>query len=224
VDHELTSLFKDLLLSHSDVSRLTALRRTTCLFGQGDKADALYFVEKGLIKVTRTHASAGKLILSIHGPNDLLGEESLSGGAHRYPGEAEVLSPATIYKIPWATIELVRSAHPELGVAFIRCLLDLNDRFVHKVELLSLHDVETRILYHLEQLAKLVEAAEEDSGYRLPITQLELADLVGATRETTSTTLNQLERRGFVKLSRRLLTVYLPQSRAASASGDNGNS
>ena len=39
------------------------------------------------------------------------------------------------------------------------------------------------------------------------MTQLELADLIGATRETTSTTLNQLERRGLLKLSRRLLTV-----------------
>jgi len=48
-------------------------------------------------------------------------------------------------------------------------------------------------------------------GYQIPITQLELADLIGATRETTSTTLNQLERRGLLKLSRRLLTVPSPR-------------
>ena len=37
-----------------------------------------------------------------------------------------------------------------------------------------------------------------------------VADLIGATRETTSTTLNQLERRGLLKLSRRLLTISSP--------------
>ena len=47
-------------------------------------------------------------------------------------------------------------------------------------------------------------------GYHVPITQSELADLIGATRETTSTTLNQLEKRGLLKLSRRLLTIPSP--------------
>jgi CRP/FNR family transcriptional regulator len=80
-----------------------------------------------------------------------------------------------------------------------------------KVELLCLHDVEYRILYYLADLATLVGPSKDDEGYQLPITQAELADLIGATRETTSTTLNQLERKGLVKLSRRLLTIPSPE-------------
>jgi CRP/FNR family transcriptional regulator len=218
VHSELIFLFKDLVLSHPDVTRLTALPRASCLFGQGDKADTLYFVEDGLIKLTRTNVSLGRVILSVYGPNDLVGEESLSGGEHLYFGEAEVLSPAIVHKIPCQTLESVKSAHPELEVGLVRCLLDSNQSLAQKVELLSLNDVEGRILYYLGELAKLVGSAD-DRGSPLPITQLELADLVGATRETTSTTLNQLEKRGLVKLSRRLLTVYLRQERAASAVG-----
>jgi CRP/FNR family transcriptional regulator len=216
VQRELTFLLKNLLLSHTDVSRLTALLRTTCLFNQGDKADTLYFIEQGLIKLTRTNDAGGRLILAIYGPNDVVGEESISGGAHLYFGEAEVLSPAVVYKIPCETLESVKSAHPELAAALVRCLVDSNRSFAQKVELLSLCDVENRILYHLEKLAKLVKPAS-DHGYPLPITQLELANLIGATRETTSTTLNSLEKKGVVKLSRRLLTVYLRRGRAASA-------
>jgi CRP/FNR family transcriptional regulator len=52
-----------------------------------------------------------------------------------------------------------------------------------------------------------VKPLVDGEGYQIPITQLELADLIGATRETTSTTLNQLERRGLLKLSRRMLTI-----------------
>jgi CRP/FNR family transcriptional regulator len=59
-------------------------------------------------------------------------------------------------------------------------------------------------------LSELVKESTDGSGYHLPLTQLELADLIGATRETTSTTLNQLERRGLVRLSRRLLTIPSP--------------
>jgi DNA-binding IclR family transcriptional regulator len=43
--------------------------------------------------------------------------------------------------------------------------------------------------------------------YSLPLSQSELASLIGATRETTSTTLNALARRGLIKLGRRLLVV-----------------
>jgi CRP/FNR family transcriptional regulator len=149
----------------------------------------------------------------------LIGEESISGGAHLYFGEAEVLSTAVVYKIPCETLENLKTDHPELAAVLVACLIDSNHTLAQKVELLSLHDVERRVLYYLEDLAKLVEP-DEDEGYPLPITQLELADLVGATRETVSTTLNQLEKRGVVKLSRRLLTVYAQKKQAAA--GGNG--
>jgi len=223
VHDDFTSLLKNLLLSQTDVSRLSALRRSISLFAQGEKAEALYFIEEGLVKLTRTNASARRLILSIYGPNDLLGEECLSGGAHLYHGEAEVLSLCTVYKIPWATVNRIAATHPELGIGIVQYLLDANLKFAHKIGLLCLQDVETRILYHLEELAKLVPRGG-DLGYPLPITQLELADLVGATRETTSTTLNQLARRGLVKLSRRLLTVFPEQARAASVGGTDADS
>jgi CRP/FNR family cyclic AMP-dependent transcriptional regulator len=222
VHTEFTSLFKGLLLSETDVTRQSALRRSTSLFAQGEKADSVYYIEDGLIKLTRTNSAGGRLILSLYGPDDLVGEEALCGGDTSYYGEAEVLTPSTVYKVPWIAINRVINRHPELSAAFLRHLLATKLTFAHKVELLCLYDVETRILYYLEHLAKLVKRGEEDDGYPLPITQLELADLVGATRETTSTTLNQLERRGFVKLSRRLLTVFPQQSWNTAASAAAG--
>ncbi len=72
--------------------------------------------------------------------------------------------------------------------------------------------MEYRILHYLGELSRLVKPLVDGEGHQIPITQLELADLIGATRETTSTTLNQLERRGLVKLSRRMLTVPSPSA------------
>jgi CRP/FNR family transcriptional regulator len=212
VHDEFTSLFKDLLLSEAGVSRLSSLKRSTPLYAQGDKAEAVYFIEDGLIKLTRTDSSGSRLILSVCGPNDLVGQESLYGGRSFYHAEAEVLSQSTVYRVPWAAIKRVIAAHPQLGAAFLSHLVDANLCFAQKVELHCLHDVQTRIMYYLEELAKLVKPAKDDVGYPLPITQLELADLVGATRETVSTSLNQLEKAGFVRLSRRLLTVFPRQS------------
>ena len=181
--YDLVSFFQDLLLPESDVSRLLAPRRST-LFAQGHKADSLYFVEEGLIKLTRTNASGGRLILSLYGPNDLLGEECFLEGDSEYFAEAETLTPAIVFKVPWLAIRRVISTNPKLSEAFLRHVLSSKLSFARKVELICLEDVETRILYYLAELARLVKPSEDEPGIPVPITQLELADLVGATRET----------------------------------------
>lgn len=198
------------LLPLPEVSRLSSLRRFTSVFSQGQPADALYFIDDGLVKLTRTNDGGDRIILAICGPGDLIGEEVMSAGSSVYQADGEVLTPASLYRIPRDTLRRVLIGNGELAYAVIDFLLGRRQSLAQKVELLCLHDVEHRILYYLAELSTLVNAGKSEDGYQLPLTQAELADLVGATRETTSTTLNQLERRGLIKLSRRLLTIPAP--------------
>lgn len=213
----LTHVLKAHLLALPDVSRLSSLRRFTSIFTQGQSADALYFIEEGLVKLTRTNDLGDRIILSISGPGDLVGEEVMSADSSQYQADAEVLTSATLYRIPRETLQRVLTQNGELASSVIDFLLGRRKMLAQKVELLCLHDVEYRILFYLADLATLVGPSPEDEGYQLPITQAELADLIGATRETTSTTLNQLERKGLVKLSRRLLTIPSPDLLRTSA-------
>ena len=215
----LASALRTSVLSAPEVSRLASLRRSTSLFSQGQVADAVYYVEDGLVKLTRTNERGAHIILSICGPGHLLGEEALTADTRNYYTEAEVLSVSNVYRIPRETL-LASLAHDrELDTALISYLLHRKLTLAMKVELLCLHDVEYRILHYLAELSALVKPLEDGEGYQVPITQLELADLIGATRETTSTTLNQLERRGLVKLSRRLLTIPSPVTLRNAANG-----
>ena len=215
------------LLSAYYVSRITSVLRSTSLFSQGQAADALYFIDDGLIKLTRTNERGGRIILAIHGPGHLVGEEAMAEGSHNYYTEAEVLSTANLLRI--SREALTRAVDGDCGLmsSLTSYLLNQKLALAEKVELLCLHDVEYRILHYLAELSALVKPSESEEAYQLPITQLELADLVGATRETTSTTLNQLERRGLVKLSRRLLTIPSPvvlrNAALAKVGGHNGN-
>lgn len=217
----LSHVLKAHLLALPDVSKLSSLRRFTSIFTQGQSADALYFIEEGLVKLTRTNDSGDRIILSISGPGDLIGEEVMSAEASQYQADSEVLTAATLHRIPRDTLQRVLGQNGELASAVIDFLLGRRRMLARKVELLCLHDVEYRILYYLADLATLVGPSQEDEGYQLPITQAELADLIGATRETTSTTLNQLERKGLVKLSRRLLTIPSPSLLRSAGSSSN---
>jgi CRP/FNR family transcriptional regulator len=193
-----------------EVNRLSSLRRSATLFSQGQTADALFFIDEGLVKLTRTNSFGHRIIVSMSGPGELIGEEVLSMDLSTYQADAEVLTGAVIFRVPRDSVTGAIQSNTALAAAVIDFLLQRRLAMARKVELLCLHDVEYRILHYLAELASLVQPPDSDVAYQLPITQAELADLIGATRETTSTTLNQLERRGLVKLSRRLLTVPSP--------------
>jgi CRP/FNR family transcriptional regulator, cyclic AMP receptor protein len=208
----LLQVLRPQLLSLPEATRLSSLRRFTSLFTQGQPADALYFIDEGLVKLTRTNDSGERIILGICGPGDLIGEEVMSSEDASYQADAEVLTVASLYRIPRDILRRVLTQNGELAYAVIEFLLHRRQMLAQKVELLCLHDVEYRILHYLADLSNLVSPTNLSEGYQLPITQAELADLIGATRETTSTTLNQLERQGLIKLSRRLLTIPSPAS------------
>jgi CRP-like cAMP-binding protein len=218
---------RETLLSAPDVSRLQSLRRSESLFSQGQTAEAAFLLEEGLVKLTRNNGNGGKIILGICGPGQMIGEECLLDNPEYYT-DAEVLTAASVVRIPRESLKRTLHENSSVGDALASYLLERKLSLAVKVELLCLHDVQFRILHYLAELTALVKptvdssapvstSGEQDGNaggpnqeFQIPITQLELADLIGATRETTSTTLNQLERRGLVKLSRRLLTVPSP--------------
>lgn len=206
----IASAVRKTLVPTSEVSRLTSLRRSTSIFLQDHATDSLYFIEDGLVKLTRTNNSGGRIILAILGPGHLIGDEILSDESQTYYADAEVLTTANLVRISREALNRALASNPELASALLAYSLERRIALAQKVELLCLHDVEYRILHYLAELSGSVKPLDDGEGYQLPITQLELADLIGATRETTSTTLNQLERRGLVKLSRRLLTIPSP--------------
>jgi CRP/FNR family transcriptional regulator len=182
----------------------------------------LYLIEDGLIKLTRTSRSGSKIILSICGPGYVIGEEVLYGDSGAYYSDAEVLTESTVLRVPGEILAGAMAGNSELSAAVTGAIIHQKRSLAEKIEMLCLHDVEYRILFYLAELSSLVKPQGEGEAYQLPITQLELADLIGATRETTSTTLNQLERRGLVRLSRRLLTIPSPSELLAAASAKFG--
>jgi CRP-like cAMP-binding protein len=85
-------------------------------------------------------------------------------------------------------------------------LLGRKDDLERKIEHLCQSDVKQRLVYYLEELARL-NPTHDPAGTVIHISQNELASLVGATRETTSTTLNTLARQGLIALGHRLVMI-----------------
>jgi len=194
------------LINLDGVTKFSPNRRFATVYSEGSALDSLFFLESGLVKILKRGSDNKEIILQIVAPGELFGEQALGLEPARSMA-AEVLQEGVIYVIPRDLFVRLCDDHPTLWRE-VSALLTVRKRHLEKkIELLCLRDVEYRILYYMADLAKTFGARANGAEYSIPLSQGELASLIGATRETTSTTLNALARRGIIRLGRRQLIV-----------------
>lgn len=209
MDPQLTNLSATLrneLINQEGVTRFSPNRRFATVFSEGSPADSLFFLESGLVKVYKRGDDNKELILQIISPGELFGEQALTGESGRCVA-AEVLQEGVIHVIPRDVFLRACERRPEFWRDISMFLAARKRQLEKKVELLCLRDVQYRILFYLAELARTFGAKSNGAEYSIPLSQGELASLIGATRETTSTTLNALARQGVIRLGRRQLIV-----------------
>jgi len=195
------------LIGQDGVTKFSPNRRFATVFSEGSPADTIFFVESGLVKTYKRGAEQKEIILQIVGPGEVFGEQALGSESSRSVA-AEVLHEGSIYVIPRDLFVRTCERRPDLWREISALLTARKKQLEKKIELLCLHDVEYRILYYAAELARSFGSKVNGSSeYTIPLSQGELAALIGATRETTSTTLNVLARRGLLRLGRRQLIV-----------------
>jgi CRP/FNR family cyclic AMP-dependent transcriptional regulator len=226
----LATILRNEVVHLEGVSRFAPSRRFASLFSDSSPADSVYFLDSGLVKLFKRGEDGKEIILRIVTPGELFGEQALAGEEVRDVRNvsAEVLQEGVIYVIPRPVFLAWGESRAQVWRLLAETLAMRQRELEKKVELLCLYDVEYRILYYLGDLASLLGGRNDgQQEYSIPLSQSELASLIGATRETTSTTLNALARRGLVRLGRRMLVISsveqvrnAAQQRTAQAAGN----
>jgi len=200
--------------------RRLRLNRHASLFHAGNRATELYIVDSGLIAVRRTTNAGRNVTVRIAGTGGLLGVNSVAGEPIHHH-DAVTLQPSTVVCMPAEIVLGLCERHAQAWQLLIQHTLASNEQLCAHIEQLCGNDVRTRLLYYLEELARLTKASAE--GSLIHISQSELAEIIGATRETTSTVLNQLAREGRVRLGHRFIDVCnqarIGQAQLAAAAG-----
>src|ERR1700691_5287582 len=194
------------LINLDGVTKFSPNRRFATVYSEGSPADMIFFIDAGLVKTYKRGPDNKEIILQIVGTGEIFGEQSLGAESSRTMA-AEVLQEGVIYVIPRDIFLRVCEKRPELWRDISGVLTVRKRQLEKKIELLCLRDVEYRILYYMAELARMFGAKANGAEYSIPLSQGELASLIGATRETTSTTLNALARKGVIRLGRRQLIV-----------------
>ncbi|MGF1660513.1 MAG: Crp/Fnr family transcriptional regulator [Rubrimonas sp.] len=171
------------------------------LFGQGDAADCFYIVDHGEIEISVMSPGGRKLTLEIMTPGEVFGEIGLFAG--RRTAGAAALGPALLRRVRRSDLLAIIRRDPELALEFIEILcarLRTNSEHLQQRAFLPLP---TRLAARL--LALAVKVGAPDGAVR--VSQAELADFAGATREAVAKTLALWKREGWISLSRGELRI-----------------
>ena len=167
------------------------------LFEQGDIGDSLYAVTKGCIELSVLSREGRKLSLDVLRPGHLFGEIALFDPSTRTAGAAAI-GETTLLRVANADLQRELENAPELAMDLVR-MAGQRMRWMSKQ--LS-EQVFLPITSRLARKILHLTAHDEENDPKLDMSQAELAEFVGATREAVSKTLSSWESRGYLKKRR----------------------
>jgi CRP-like cAMP-binding protein len=211
---ERVPLFEE--LSDDELERIAGVAiprsfpRGVRVFHEGDTSDACYIVRSGDLRVTREHSDGRAIALATLASGDIFGELAMLDGEAR-SASVETLSDAELLALPASDMRRLLSDYSEIAVKLIialtRRLRETNERVARQ----SFQTVPSRVAGVLSQLIAEEASLDGASGFTIRMTQADLAQLAGTSRESVSRFLAILERAGVVAVGRGRVTVIEPR-------------
>jgi len=178
-------------------------RKNTVIIEKGDESASLYVIVSGKVKVYVADDQGKEIVLNIEGPGAHLGELALLGDSRR-TASVMTLEDAKFLVITKQAFLACLSKHPGIALNLIRALVGRVRALTNNVSSLALQDVYGRVASTLMQ-----HATEEEDGRLITdkLTQQDIANLVGSSREMVSRIFKDLKAGGYISVEGRRITI-----------------
>ncbi|MFO1303316.1 MAG: Crp/Fnr family transcriptional regulator [Burkholderiales bacterium] len=176
--------------------------KNTILIAEGDVGDTLYIVLSGRVKVFASNAAGREVILNFHGPGEYVGEMSLNGE----PRSASVITvePTTCAIVNRAQLRDFLAQNPDFAQHLIQTLIRRCRSATENVKSLALSDVYGRMV-------RLINALAVEHEGRMVVeerlTQQDIADRVGASRDMIGKLMKDLVAGGYLAVEDRRIAI-----------------
>ncbi len=186
------------------------LARGDRLFGEGDDGECLYVVLDGKIKLTRAAPDGRENLLSVLGPGEMFGELSLFDPRPR-TSSASAVTDARLAALAHDALRPWLTGRPGVAMHLLRALAQRLRRTNDVMADLVFTDVPGRVAKALLDLADRFGQQQADGLHvHHDLTQEELAQLVGASRETVNKALADFAARGWLHISAKSVVLIEP--------------
>lgn len=200
-----TDIFRDLgPRDMEEIERMTAM--TTCRRGKvfytpGETGEVLFVLKQGRVNLFRINPNGKKLVLTSVDPGTVFGEMSLIGqGMH--DTFAEAAEECTLCVMSRSDVEHLLVSKPQVALRFLELLANRLSEVETRLETVAFKSVPARLAAELLRLAEGTPGGLVDG-----VSHQDLADAVGAYRETVTRILNEFRRHGLIELERRCIAI-----------------
>jgi len=169
------------------------------IFMPGDRADLVYILKQGRVKLSVLSESGKEIAIDIIQRGEIFGEFALVDESLR-SNMTQALDDVLMLVFSKHDFTKLLKSLPNLSFSYIRLVGDRRRRMEKKLSDITSKPVSGRICELLHELSTA-------SDYLVPLTHQDVASLIGAARQTTTTVLNDLERRGIIELGRGWIRV-----------------
>ena len=168
------------------------------LFHQDMPGTMLYIVEKGSVRVISIGRTGQELTLNVIGPGEIFGELSILDNQQR-SATAITLAPTVVWLLSQSDVKEFMFKFPSVNQAMIQILVQRVRATARRLEAMTFQDVLGRLAHELLSLAERSgQPSEGGIEISIPLTQVELATMVGATRESVNKAVSVLRDRNLV--------------------------
>jgi CRP-like cAMP-binding protein len=173
-------------------ARTVVVQRNDLIFSEGDDAGELFVVRSGRIAIAKRSADGRESVVALMEEGDLIGEMSLFDGEGR-SADARALEPSELVAVPFASLRSVLEERPTLLWGVVQLL-------VERLRSTDSALADSMFLDVTGRTAKrLLEMAGDADTFTLPVTQEELASMVGASRERVNKAIASFIRLGWLE-------------------------
>jgi CRP-like cAMP-binding protein len=173
------------------------LRKNEVVFLQSAAADAVFYIQKGKIKIVVSSEQGKEAVVGVMGPGEFFGEGCLIGQPLRL-ATAKTMTESQVVRVSKAEMVRVLQGEPRFAELFMTHLLTRNSRVEEDLVDQLFNSSEKRLARTLLLLANF----GQDGGPQpitTPISQETLAEIIGTTRPRVSVFMNKFRKLGFIE-------------------------
>jgi CRP/FNR family transcriptional regulator, cyclic AMP receptor protein len=211
-------LFRDLptnVLEHlGSYMKTRKVQKGATIFSKGDPGTGLLGVLSGAVKVSIASAEGKDVVLNVFHEGEIFGEIALLDGRPR-TADATAMANSELIVIERRDFVPFLQAQPDVTLKFIEILCSRLRRTSEQVQDVTFLNLPTRLAKTLLQL--MADAEGPPTNRKVTITQREISQMIGRSRESTNKQLRAWTKRGWIRLERGSVSVLAPERLAAVA-------
>jgi CRP/FNR family transcriptional regulator, cyclic AMP receptor protein len=173
------------------------LRKDEVVFQQSAAADAVFYIQKGKIKIVVASKEGKEAVVGLMSPGDFFGEGCLIGQPLRL-ATAKAMTESQVVRVSKAEMVRVLHAEPSFAELFMTHLLTRNSRVEEDLVDQLFNSSEKRLARTLLLLANFGQQGGPQP-ITIPISQETLAEIIGTTRSRVSIFMNKFRKFGFIE-------------------------